>query len=327
VPGRRAAHDRGVGGATGDDDVGARVQRLDDAPAAQVGVGGDEPRRVADGLPGVEVGQVDAGRHQLVEPAEDVVPVDVGDGGRQAELVGELGDRVGAAVGVEAPGVGHHLDALVEAGAHHLLHLGDEGAGEAAVGPLGPAALEDEHRQLGQPVAGEHVDGPALDHLAGGSKAVAVEPGAVGDADQLGHVSSPSAEPSSMTSSVAPLSTWSPAATWISVTTPATGARTWCSIFMASSTTRTCPASTSSPTAQRTSSTAPGMGAWRPPPVRSVPGGTKRGTISNDTVPFGTCTWMLAPVAVTRDRVRRPSSSTSISPGDQACTRARPSPT
>src|SRR5690606_34444460 len=273
VPGRRPADHGGVGGAAGDDDVGAGVERLDDAPAAEVGVGGDEPGRVADGLAGVEVGQVDAGGDQLVEAAEDVVAVDVGDGGRQPELVGDLGDGVGAAVGVEAAGVGHHLDPLVQTGAHHLLHLGDEGAGVAAVGALGSGALEDEHRQLGQPVAGEHVDGAALHHLPGGGQAVAVEPGAVGDADRVGHVSSPSSEPSSMTSSVAPFSTWSPAVPRISVTTPATGARTWCSIFMASSTTRTWPASTSSPTAQRTASTVPGSGAWRAPPVSSLLGG------------------------------------------------------
>jgi hypothetical protein len=43
VPRRRAAHHGGVGGAPGHDDVRAAAQRLDDAPAAQVGVGADEP--------------------------------------------------------------------------------------------------------------------------------------------------------------------------------------------------------------------------------------------------------------------------------------------
>ena len=93
---------------------------------------------VAERLAGVEVVEVDAGGHELVEAGQEVVAVDVGDGGRQAELVGDLGDGLGAAGGVEAAGVGHHLDAPVEAGAHHLLHLGDEGAGVAAAGAAWP---------------------------------------------------------------------------------------------------------------------------------------------------------------------------------------------
>ena len=63
----------------------------------------------------------------------------------------------------------------------HLLHLGQEGVGPAP-GRVALAALpQDEHGQLGQPVAGEDVDGPALDHLAGGRQAVTVEARAVGD--------------------------------------------------------------------------------------------------------------------------------------------------
>ena len=112
-----------------------------------------------------------AGLGELAERGRRSSPDHVGDGRRQPELLGDLGDGLGAAVGVEAAGVGHHLDAAVEAGAHDLLHLGDEGAGVAAAGPLGPGAGEDQHGELGQPVAGEHVDGPALDHLGGAPRA------------------------------------------------------------------------------------------------------------------------------------------------------------
>ena len=107
--------------------------------------------------------------------------------GLQPELVGHLGHGLGAAVGVEPAGVGDHLDAPVEAGPHDLFHLGDERAGVAAAGALHPGAGEDQHRELGQPVAGEHVDRPALDHLLRRAQPVAVEPRAVRDPDRLGH--------------------------------------------------------------------------------------------------------------------------------------------
>src|SRR4029453_6685140 len=48
---------------------------------------------------------------------------------------------------------------------------------------------EDHQRELGEVVAGEHVDGTALDHLARRAQAVAVEPAAIRDAEDLGHTS------------------------------------------------------------------------------------------------------------------------------------------
>ena len=62
------------------------------------------------------------------------------DAGSQAEPVRHLLHGLGAAGRVEPTGVGHHLDAAIEAGAHDLLHLGHEGAGEAAAGALGLGA-------------------------------------------------------------------------------------------------------------------------------------------------------------------------------------------
>ena len=84
VPGRRAAHHRGVGGPTGDDDVGAPLQGLDDPPAAEVGVGADEGVLVHQGRSGVHVSQVHPGSHQVVEAVQQVVAVDIGHGGGQA---------------------------------------------------------------------------------------------------------------------------------------------------------------------------------------------------------------------------------------------------
>ena len=184
-----ADHDRGIGHPAGDHDVDSGAERLDDAPAAEVGVGGDRGgATVSERFAGVEVGQRVSGGDELVEPAQQVVAGDHADAGGQAEPVRHLRHRLGAAGRVEPAGVGDDLDAAFEAGAHDLLHLGHERAGVAASGPLGLRAGEDEHRELGQPVAREEVDRAALDHLPCGRHAVPVEAGAVGDADGGGHV-------------------------------------------------------------------------------------------------------------------------------------------
>jgi alpha-methylacyl-CoA racemase len=64
------------------------VEGVDDAPAAEVGVGAHEAARICQRLTGGHVGQVHAGGQQLVQPGEQVVAVDVGDGRRQAERGG-----------------------------------------------------------------------------------------------------------------------------------------------------------------------------------------------------------------------------------------------
>ena len=92
--------------------------------------------------------------------------------------------------GLRPPALLTRLDALGQAGAEDLLHLGEERLGEPEVGVLQLVLGQDQHGQLGQPVAGEHVDGPAVDHLAGGREAVAVEAAAVGDRG-IGRAGSP----------------------------------------------------------------------------------------------------------------------------------------
>ena len=115
------------------------------------------------------------GLGELVEPVHQVVTGDHADPRRQAEAVGHLPHGLRAPGRVEAAGVGHDLDAAIDAAAHHLLHLGHERAGEATARTFGPGAGQDQHRQLGQPVTGQEVDGPAVDHLGGRGHAVAVE--------------------------------------------------------------------------------------------------------------------------------------------------------
>ena len=129
---------------------------------------------------GVEVGQL---RAQSVDAVHQVVAFDVGDVDVEPQSVGDLAHLVGAARRVQPTGVGDHLDAPLDA---RRRAPAPSGAGTCGVAELGVARsllVEDEHRELGQPVAGEHVDvRPPFDHLLGGRQPVAEEPAAVGDA-------------------------------------------------------------------------------------------------------------------------------------------------
>ncbi len=186
VPGGRADDQGGVGHPPGDDHVGAGLQRGHDAPGAQVGVGRDRRHPgLGQPRPGVEVGQRLPRRLELVEAAEQVVALDVGHADGQPQPSGQ-GPQLGGQPGrVEPAGVGHHLDALVDGQAEALLHLGQE-AGGVPLGRVAAArAPQDQHGQLGQVVAGEHVDRAALQQLPRGGAPVAVEAGAVGDAQRL----------------------------------------------------------------------------------------------------------------------------------------------
>ena len=163
-------------------------ERLDDGPCTEVGVGRHHGARGLVQQPaGVEVGQRVPAAAQLAEPGEEVVALHVGHRHRQPEPVGQLADLVGQARRVEASGVGDHLDAPVDARAEDLLHLGEERVGPTPRRVALESLPQDEHGQLGQPVAGQYVDGAAVDHLGGGRQPVAVEAGAVGDAQRLAH--------------------------------------------------------------------------------------------------------------------------------------------
>ena len=218
--GRWTADHGCVGHPTGDDDVGPGGEGLDDPPTAEVRVRRHERGRVAEPA-GVrsELAKV-AARCELGDTRQQVVTVDVGDPWRYAEPVGDLGQLLGATGRVETPGVGDDGDPPIETGAHDLLHLGDEGGGEAAARPFGSDPREDQHGQLGEPVTGENVDWAPVDHLASGREPVAEEAGAVCDPDRITH----DASPVSSTTRRSPMSTRSPTANRTSATTPAVGA-------------------------------------------------------------------------------------------------------
>ena len=168
---RRADDERGVGDASGDDDVGALGESRGDAEAAEVGVGGQGA--LGDGV------------------AAQVVALDVGDGRVEAEAAGDLAQLVGEPGGVEAAGVADDRDAALEREPEAVLDLADEGARVAEARVLHRVLAEDQHGELGEVVAGEDVEAlavtGALDHLAHRGQAVAVEAGAVADAERLSH--------------------------------------------------------------------------------------------------------------------------------------------
>ena len=163
--GGRAHDDRRVGDTAGDDDVGATIKAVDDAPRAEIGVGRQRSAEAEVGRP----------RHQ-------VVALDVGHPHGDAKPLGQRSHSGGQARRVEPAGIGDDPHASVDRGAQALLELRQEGLGVAAVGRLGPVAGQDQHGQLGEIVAGEVVQVATGQHLPHRRVPVAVEPRAVADA-------------------------------------------------------------------------------------------------------------------------------------------------
>ena len=160
VPPRGGPGDQaGVGDAGTDHHVRAGLQRRRDTPAAEVGVGCDHGQvSLGQRQPGVGVRELVARRLQVPDDRGQVVAGDVGDAGVQAELAGQFGDLGGESLRVEAAGVGDDLDAALQAGAEHVLHLAQERGGVAQAGVLAAGLPQDQHGELGEVVAGQHVD-------------------------------------------------------------------------------------------------------------------------------------------------------------------------
>ena len=182
VPRGGSAHQRRVGHASGDDDVGSSTQRFHDAEAAEVGVSGDEAGEVTHGLASFKVREVNSGGAQLVEAPQKIVAVNVGHSRRQSQPSGHLGDGLRTVIGVQPSGVRDHFDAPLEAGPHDLFHLVDETAGVPGARIFRARARQDQHGQFGEPVSRQDVNGTTLDHLHRGRESVTVETGTVGNA-------------------------------------------------------------------------------------------------------------------------------------------------
>ena len=165
VPCRRTTHNCCVGDSSGHHDVGAAVQCFDDAEAPQVRISAHILRQVAKIAALVERFKR-ASRCEILDPWQQIVAVDIGNGGRQAEFGGNFSYGISTSAWSQASGIGNDLNALVEARSHDFFHLLDEGTGVTAGWVLGLDSTQDEHRELGQPVTGQHIDGAAFDHLS-----------------------------------------------------------------------------------------------------------------------------------------------------------------
>ena len=123
------------------------------------------------------------GWRQRVEAVEDIVAVDVGDAQLVAAAGGQLAGCRGEAGRVEPAGVDDEADPVGHEVLEGRVEVVEEAGGVSLGGVFGARLAEDEHRDLGEVVAGEHVDAAGRRHVGHGRRAVAVEAGAVADAD------------------------------------------------------------------------------------------------------------------------------------------------
>ena len=77
--------------------------------------------------------------------------------------------------GIEAAGIDDDPHPAVHGEPEAFLHLPQECLGVPSFRILEPVAGEDEHGQLGEVVAGEHVELTTIQHLTHGGEPVAVE--------------------------------------------------------------------------------------------------------------------------------------------------------
>ena len=181
-----ADDDRCIGNPGADHNIGSVAECLDDAPGAEVDVGGDRRyTHVAQRGAGIEVAQVEAVAEPAVDAVGDIVTLDVGDLRVQAKALGELGQSLSHPSRIQAAGVGDNLDAPVQTGTEYVLHLREEGAGVALVRATLPRLPQNQHRQLGEVVTGQEINGPALQHLPRRAHAIAPVSGAVCDPEWL----------------------------------------------------------------------------------------------------------------------------------------------
>ncbi len=172
---RRPDDERGIGHPSGDDDLSAAAQALGDAEGAQIGVGGE---RVAE--------------RELAAAGTQVVALDVSDCDVEPERLGQSAHCRGEPGRVQAAGVRDDRDAVLERRAEGVLELAQEGLGVAQRLVAGAIARQDEHRELGEVVAGQHIERAAGEHLVHGRGTIAVEAGAVADPQHVPTLAWPS---------------------------------------------------------------------------------------------------------------------------------------
>src|SRR5450759_2385830 len=178
----RPQRHRAVDAATGDDHVGAGGERARDRNRTQIGVGGKDFLRQL----GAGVHFAHPGRAQFRHARQHVVALDDGDPEFHAGFRGQFAERRGAAGGIHAARVAHHLDALVADVADDAFHGHiDEIGGIARIRCFGARRRQNGHGELGQIVEHQVIDLPAAHQLRAGNRTVAPEAGGANDAHDL----------------------------------------------------------------------------------------------------------------------------------------------
>ncbi len=179
---QRAQHQRRIGDAAGQHQVGAGVQRRLDRQGAQVGVHGHGDRRQAGA--GVQFLAV----AELVAAAVKVVAFHQGDVHFHAGLGEHLLQRLAAGARIHAAGVADHLDVLLfDLAGQRRHHLGDEVVGVTGARVLHASARHDRQGHLRQVVEHQVVDLALADQLEGGAVGVAPEARGAADANGVCH--------------------------------------------------------------------------------------------------------------------------------------------
>ena len=187
----RADVDAIVGNPAGDHDVGARVQRLDDARGVDIGVGSDHA--AANGgevfVTGIHIDHRDPGRDDGVDLIEQVVSLDQCDArAGQSERASVLGNAPSRRAGVDATAVGDEPGASLAGKGHHLLHVLHGIRDIPKLGVLQLLALQQRHGRFGQKVEAQVIEFAAVEQFERRIDAVAPKTGASAESDLLLHL-------------------------------------------------------------------------------------------------------------------------------------------
>ena len=180
-----------IGCASCDDDLRALVQSFDHRPRAKIGVG--TLYMLAHGgerLIRIHVAQLDAALQHLVNAWENVVARDDAYAklSREAKPARYFKHGLGAAAYVDAPCVGRHTYVALDTRGENLLHERNKIARVSGGRVTRALLLHDRHRDFGQIVEHQIINGAALNLTHGRVQLVAPEPLPARNTNLLSHL-------------------------------------------------------------------------------------------------------------------------------------------
>ena len=174
--------ERGIGAAASNHNIGSGGERFSQRERADIRVGTEDPRaNSGDRFPGVHVAQLVAFVEKFIDAREDIVA----EHDRHLESRRMLQNGVGASNGIHSARIGNHFDVV---GAQLIFETSDERRKVARVAEIGVAfllLLQNGHRDFGQIIEDQVIDGTILNEAHGRFEPVAPEALSVGDADHL----------------------------------------------------------------------------------------------------------------------------------------------